>query len=128
MTIRAPLVLISGTVSELPSGDSVSGAAAASATFTDVNVATYTFVAGASYRLRARVTAGSLPASPGLGGGPITLCDGTGAAVASPHTINPNGSDTITIAGSAYTALSLNNQRNVFVLIPISGGWELKVN
>jgi hypothetical protein len=94
--------------------------------FTDSNTSTPALAVGKAYRFRARATGATLPASPGLGGAPIVLTDGTGAAVASPHTINPNGSEVIYISGTSYTALSLNTNNALFWLVPITGGWELR--
>jgi hypothetical protein len=128
---KKPLALYSGVMKELQSGDTMSSTDApgggAIVPFTDINSASPTLAVSKSYRFRTRVTAGVLPASPGLGGGPIRIVDGTGAASTSAHTITPNGAETISIAGTAYNVLSLDNQNNVFVLIPITGGWELKV-
>jgi hypothetical protein len=95
--------------------------------FVDVNVATYTFILGQTCRLRTRVTAGTLPASPGLGGRPIAIVDGTGSAATLPHTINRSGSDLIYVAGVSDTSASIDVADVVVTFIPIAGGWEVKV-
>jgi len=94
--------------------------------FVDITSATPTFAIGNAYRLRTRVTNGALPASPGLGGYPIRLLDGTGSALTLAHSIFPNGTEKITVAGTIYDDFSLNSRDGIFTLVPITGGWEVK--
>lgn len=97
---------------------------AASTAFADTSSTTAALSAGNRYRLTARVTAGTLAPSPGVGGSPIEIETAVDASV-NYHTFTPSGAETVKVggvAGSPWLFDCLPGQ--IVKLIPIAGGWE----
>lgn len=93
--------------------------------FLDTNTVNVALQTGNRYRLTARITAGTLPASPGIGGDPIEIMTATDASV-NYHTFTPNGAETVTVSGVAGSPFYLDVPRGEIIkLIPIAGGWEM---
>jgi len=97
---------------------------AVSQAFISTSQASQAFAPGNKYRLTARITAGTLPASPGLGGDPIEIESAIDART-NFHTITPNGTETVTVDGTAGSPLYMDVAfGQIIKLIPIAGGWE----
>lgn len=97
---------------------------AASINLTAVAGPAFAFLSGGRYRLTGRVTAGTLPVSPGIGGDPIEIMTGTDATALF-HTITPNGAETVTVAGVAGSPLLFDAPAgSIIKLVPVAGGWQ----
>jgi hypothetical protein len=84
---------------------------------------TAALVAGGRYRLTAQITAGTISASPGVGGDPIELMTGIDAP-ALVHTFTPSGAETVTVNGVAGSPFEFDGAYGQIVkLIPVAGGW-----
>jgi len=93
--------------------------------YLDTNTVNIALAPGNRYRLIARITAGTLPASPGVGGDPIEIMTSTDAST-NYHTFTPDGAETVTVAGVAGSPLYFDAaQGEIIKLVPIAGGWEL---
>lgn len=97
---------------------------AASTAFADTSSTTAALSSGNRYRLTARITAGTLAPSPGVGGSPIEIETATDAST-NHHTFTPAGAETVTVGGVAGTPWLFDCLPGTIIkLIPIAGGWE----
>lgn len=103
------------------------GPTGAGATFAFANSASATqaLAIGTRTRLTVRVTGGTLPVSPGIGGEPIEIMTAIDAS-ANFHTFTPNGAETVTVNGVAGSPFLFDGRSGQTVrLIPITGGWQM---
>jgi hypothetical protein len=103
--------------------DSISSLSA----FTDTSLVSIALVAGGRYRFAARITAGTLPASPGPGGQPITIMTGIDSTT-NYHTLTPNGAEAVRVNGIAVSPFLFSGAiGTIITLVPVTGGWEMGV-